>query len=371
MTDGLILEGDLQDIFLPTLLMSLYKDKETGILTIDSYGYSKTMYIKEGNVVFATSKCPDDRLGESLLRRGKITVKDYIITSKQIRKDRRLGEILVDMGILTSEEMVWGVKNQLSEIIDSMLFVSKGRYLLELQDFSTEDLITLSIDMPNLLYQGMKKLKNWRIMYSTVGALETRLRKVDDMPFFFSKLELTPEEEHLLSLLNSPISVEYLLEASYLPQFETYNILWIFLTLGIIHKEIQSQKGEQQKKVSFEDMIDEFNDVFSLYFFKLGGNNEKIFKQTYDFLKPTYSEYLDEQNGFYEYGRLDTDLMIAKLRNVDAEKKLQVLKSFLIEIYYALCFFSHKELEKISLIEIEEYIKNNSSIMKMLENKNG
>lgn len=371
MTDGLILEGDLQDIFLPTLLMSLYKDKETGILSIDAYGFTKTMYIKEGNVVFATSKCPDDRLGESLLRRGKITIKDYVLTSKQIRVGRRLGEILVDMGILTSEEMILGVKDQLIEIIDSMLGVTKGHYLLELTEFSTEDMITLSIDMPNLLYQGMKKMKSWRIMYSTVGPLETKLRKAGEMPSFFSSLELSPDEEHILSLLSAPLSVDSLLEASYLPQFDTYNILWIFITLGLLNKEVSSKKGSLPKQVSFEEIIDEFNDVFSLYFYKLGKKNEEVFKKSFELLKMTYPEYLEGQTGFYEYGRLDPDDLTIKFRNIEPQNRIDVLNSFLMEVYYGLNFFAHKELENNSLSEIEEYIKNHSALAAALGSKNG
>lgn len=369
MTDGLTLEGDLQDIFLPTLLMSLFKDKETGILSVDAFGFIKTMYIKEGNVVFATSKCPDDRLGESLLRRGKITIKDYVLTSKQIRVGRRLGEILVDMGILTSEEMILGVKDQLIEIIDSMLEVPKGHYILELADFSTEDMITLSIDMPNLLYQGMKKMKSWRMMYSTVGPLETKLRKVDEMPTFFSSLELTPDEEHLLSLLSTPLSVDSLLEASYLPQFDTYTILWIFITLGILIKESVSKKGTFTKQISFDEMIDEFNDVFSLYFYKLGRKNEDVFRKSYDLLKASFPEYLEGQTGFYEYGRLDPDDLIMKFRNVDPQKRIETLNSFLMEVYYGLNFFAHRELENNSLGEIEEYIKNHSALAAALGNK--
>ncbi len=370
MTDGLTLEGDLQDIFLPTLLMSLYRDKETGILTIDAFGFNKSMFIKEGNVVFATSKFPDDRLGESLLRRGKISIKDYVLTSKQISAGKRLGEILVDSGILTSEEMIGGVKDQLIEIIDSMLEVSKGHYLLELTDFSTEDMITLSIDMPNLLYQGMKKMKSWKMMYSMVGPLETKLRKVEEMPAFFSSLELNPDEEHLLSLLNTPLSVDSLLEASYLPQFDTYNILWIFITLGIVNKETISKKGTSTKQVSFEEIVEEFNDVFSLYFYKLGKKNEDIFRKSYELLRKTFPEYLDDQSGFYQYGRLDPDDLIFKFKNVEEGKRIEILNSFLVEIFYGLTFFAHKELEKDSLTEIEEYIKNNSEISAYLGKSN-
>lgn len=360
MTDGLILEGDLSDILLPTFLMSLYKNRETGILTIDGLGYPKSMYIKEGNVVFASSKCPDDRLGESLLRRGKITVKEYLITSKRITKGKRLGEILIDMGILTPEEMVLGVKNQLTEIINSLLPLTKGHYLLELTEFSTENLITLTLEMPQLLYLGLKQAKSWKTMYSTVGPLETKLKISEELPHFYSYLELTSDEEHLLSLLKKPMSVDSLLETSYLSQFETYNALWIFITLGIVQKESIHSK-EFRKVVDLESLIDEFNDVFSIYFQKLGAKGESVFKESFDLLNKQFKEFLEGQEGFYKYGRLDPDTILIKLRNFGEKEK--ILTSFLTEVYYSISFFAYNHLDRNVILEIEDCIKRSTSLM--------
>ena len=63
MSDGVLLTGDLSEIRLPTLLMSLYKDKETGVLTLEDERFKKALYIKEGRVVYATTTDPDERLG--------------------------------------------------------------------------------------------------------------------------------------------------------------------------------------------------------------------------------------------------------------------------------------------------------------------
>jgi hypothetical protein len=362
MTDGLVLEGDLSDILLPTLLMSLYRDKETGVLTVEGNGYPKSMHIKNGNVVFASSKCSDDRLGESLLRRGQITVKEFIVTSKKVGQGKRLGEILVDLGILTSEEMILGVKNQLIEIIDSVLSLTKGKYYLELTDFSTEELITLSMDMPLLLYLGMKKVKSWRTIYSAVGTLETRLKRSEQIPSFSSSLELTSEEEHLLSIMSKSTTVDYLLEASYLSQFETYNVLWIFITLGLIKKESSVSKESTEKVLTLEELIDEFNDVFSIYFQKLSRNAEKVFKDSHSLLVSDFSQFLEEQEGFYRYGRFDPDVILMKLRSFSEEEKITKLNSFMVEVYYSVSFFAHKFLSKEEILEVENYIKTNTSL---------
>lgn len=370
MTDGLILEGDLQDISLPTLLMSLYKDKETGILSVEVSGYSKSIYIKEGNVVFATSKCPDDRLGESLLRKGKITVKDYFITSSLLKKGgKRLGEILVDRGILSSEEMVLGVKEQLTEIIYSLFSLTKGNYRLEFTDFSTEEWITLSIEMPNLIYKGMKKSTSWKNMYAIAGPLDTRVRKNSELPSFFSSIEFTPDEEHIISLANNPIAIENLLEISYLPQYETYNIIAILITLQIFLKESPLSKTSFVSSLSDEEIIDEFNDVFSLIFHKLNEKAEKIFFDAYKILSETHKDLLENQQGIYGYGRIDPDALILKLKNYNLEERTNKLIEFLKETFYIISFFAKPNFNDQTFKEIEEYIKNETKISKIFGEK--
>jgi len=363
MTDGLVLEGNISDINLATFLMSLYKDKETGILVFDNGTYPKALYIKEGNVVFATSKSTDDRLGESLLRNGKISVKDYLATSRQIRPGRRMGEILVDAGILTPEEMVQGVRNQLFEIIDSIFAHATGHYRLELDDFSTEDLITLSIEMPSLLHTGMKKVKSWKMCYSVVGPPEQRLKRAEELPPFFSMLELDADEEHLLSLTIGGMPVASLLEASYLPQFETYNLLWIFMTLGLVKKETSAGKTvEEVKAINYEEFIEDYNEIYFHYYSKLGSEAAATFRDAFDLLGGSFPGLLNGQDGFYGYGRLDPDLLLSEVRNIEEPEKTRTISRFLEELLYGLAFFAHKKLDKARIDEINEFVRDRSSL---------
>ena len=94
MTDKIVLSGDLTEIRFPTLLMSLYRERETGVLTLTGLTYRKSLYIEEGKIIFASSDDPDDRLGECLLRRNMITAQNYLDSAEQIRPGRRQGELV-------------------------------------------------------------------------------------------------------------------------------------------------------------------------------------------------------------------------------------------------------------------------------------
>ena len=59
-------------------------------------------------MVFASSNLPNDRLGEILLREGKITVEEYEASIKAITKGKRQGKVLVEMGALVAQGPVGG-----------------------------------------------------------------------------------------------------------------------------------------------------------------------------------------------------------------------------------------------------------------------
>jgi len=103
------LKGQLGELPLPEILQHLRLSAATGILTLVSGGARKALYVKGGQVVFASSNLPNDRLGEILLREGKITIEEYETSIKAISKGKRQGRVLVEMGALTPKDLWEGV----------------------------------------------------------------------------------------------------------------------------------------------------------------------------------------------------------------------------------------------------------------------
>ena len=64
-------------------------------------GVEKSVRVQEGRLVFAHSSSRDDRLGEVLLRQGRITLHQYVAAGRAISKGKRLGAILVEQGAST------------------------------------------------------------------------------------------------------------------------------------------------------------------------------------------------------------------------------------------------------------------------------
>ncbi|MEJ2367606.1 MAG: DUF4388 domain-containing protein [Acidobacteriota bacterium] len=354
-SESVLLSGDLAEINLPTLLMSLYRERETGILMIHSIPYTKALFIKEGNVVFLTSDDPDDRLGECLLRKGVISVRQYLKSSRQLGPRKKMGEILVDMGVITPDDLVEGVSQQLTEIFDSIIPLRGGSYTLHLQEFTTMDLITFSMELPSLLYTSMQKNKKWSQIYASVGNPSSRLRLVSPPPPFCTQMEISPDHEHLLSLCRNGIPISALLDASYLNSFETYRTLWIFLILGLVEREDKARKEEAEWNA--EPYIEQRNDIFLYAFHMLGDVGPTVFRNALDMARIAHPGMVEHQEGFSSFGKLDVDRLLVVHRGLPEPERRDALRSFLDEVLYALLFNTEKHASHEAAEGLRQYIE--------------
>jgi hypothetical protein len=365
MTDELLISGDLSEIRLPTLLMSLYKNQETGVLTVQGR-HRKTLYILEGHVVFASSTDPDDRLGETLLKRGIIGVHQYLRSAQLIRPGRRQGEILLEEGALTPEDLVEGVRQQVYDIIFSLFLQESGTYSLDMEEFPTVDMMTISMEMPLLILRGLAQSGRWSVFYQEVGPPDTRLRVASTTPSFLPALELNPDAEHILSLGRPGITVGALLDASYLNPFETYRMLWMFIILGLVEKvpvgeDTQLAAGPVALSAQdMEDLLERYNAIFAHVHRLLTegtGDVEALVGQAVGSLKTSFPDLLESQDGLAAYGRLDIDLCLFALRKVPEERRGAELQSFLDEVLYTLAFLADRHLDETRRTAVHEHIR--------------
>lgn len=359
MSDGILLSGDLDEIRLPTLLMSLYRDRETGVLTLEDERFKKALYIKDGRVVYATTSDPDERLGECLLLRGIINLQQYDKSVNEVLLGRQQGRALVDMGALSSSELLEGVTQQLDDVIFSLFQFRTGTYTLELAPFSTLEMVTLAIEIPAVIFKGMCRLTAWSQMRSMVGSPDLRFRTCMVQPPFVADLELNEDQEHLLQICREGLPVESILEASYLPQFETLRILWAFLTLGLMEREDPRRKPTVDPALQPEALVEQYNDVYAFIHHHLiaSGVSEGDLAPLCEGLALSYPIMGTDQSDLLRFGRLDVDAILFALRALPEPERPQILQAFLEEALYAMVLEADRRLSREKREAVKAYIR--------------
>ncbi|HZX94363.1 MAG TPA: response regulator [Myxococcales bacterium] len=225
--------GDLRDN-LPQLLAAFYTAKETGELGLMKGQVKKIIYFEGGFPVFALSNLVADRLGQFLVRAGKIdegTLKQAAEEAATSKK--RTGDVLIAMGALTEEERLYYVGQQIKSILYSVFAWEEGVFTLSFAARARKEAIKLDIHPANLIMRGVKKLyKPERL--KRLMADSARPIPCADPSFNLSDVELTAWEAHLLPKCDGNKTVGELVRTSGKPPNEVLGTLVGLISLRVL-----------------------------------------------------------------------------------------------------------------------------------------
>ena len=228
-------EGSLAERDLPSLMLSLYEERWSGQVTLTSAGVGKTITVQDGKMVFASSSSADDRLGELLLRRGRLSLQQFEDGSKAIAPGKRLGTVLVEQGALTPKDLVAGVVDQTREIIYSLFLWTEGHYRVQEGPPSAEA-IKLNLSTPDLIVEGIRRIHAWSRIDRAIGGMEARYERASNFEEAMASTSLGPEMRAIVETLAAPRTVGEICAASTLVDFEVCRAIWAFRVLGILRR---------------------------------------------------------------------------------------------------------------------------------------
>src|SRR5713101_6485766 len=105
--------GELKDN-LPNLFAAFYQARETGELGLQKGQVKKVVYFESGMPVFALSNLVADRLGQFLVRAGKIDESTLESAADEAsRSKQRTGDVLISMGAISEEERLYYIAQQI------------------------------------------------------------------------------------------------------------------------------------------------------------------------------------------------------------------------------------------------------------------
>ena len=235
------LEGSLAQRDFPDLVQTLNTGRCNGILTLTHVGVGRSVTVQEGRLVFASSSSRDDRLGELLLRRGRLSLKQYREAGQAIAPGRRLGTVLVERGILEPKELVKAVVDHTQEIIYGAFQWTEGRYLFQEGQTSPES-ITLNIKTPELILEGIRRIEAWSRIEKGVGGASARYARSPGYEALLTQLNLGANQLALLENVDAGRDVEGLCEGSALSDFAVCQTLWAFRVIGLVVRMDQADK---------------------------------------------------------------------------------------------------------------------------------
>ncbi|MBI3611157.1 MAG: DnaJ domain-containing protein [Nitrospirae bacterium] len=260
MVRELPLSGKFRDERLPNILTHLQRQKKTGVLVIWRNDQHKSIFIKDGDIIFAASKYQDDWLGEVLLKLGKITFQEYEAASEVIQTTRkRFGTVLVEQGALTAKDLFWAVTHQVKEIILSLFTWLDGEYRFEEGPLPAQEVITLKMSTANLILDGVRRINDFTRLRNELPPMNTILRMTTDPMILFQDIRLTENERKALTQIDGRKTLSEIFAVSGLPAFETLKLLYFFLSIGLVEAAVAERRPEPsfQEAAATEELVKE------------------------------------------------------------------------------------------------------------------
>ena len=245
-------QGSLAERDFPDLLQALHEKRWSGLLTLTHVGIGRSVSVQEGRLVFASSSSPDDRLGELLLRQGRISLRQYVDAGSAVGPGRRLGTVLVEHGMLTPKDLVKAVVEHTQEIIYGAFQWTEGQYRLQ-EGASAAEAIQLKISTPDIILEGIRRIESWTRINRGVGGLAARYERSPDYERVLSLMALSFEKLSLLTELNDPADVESLCRDSTLADYDVCRTLWAFRVIGVVRR---LDVPDQPRPMSMDEGLD-------------------------------------------------------------------------------------------------------------------
>jgi len=259
------LKGQIAELPVPEILQHLSQSRSTGILTLVSGGARKALYMNEGRVVFASSNLPNDRLGELLIREGKITVEEYEASIRALSKGKRQGKVLVEMGALTPKDLWEGVQLQVKEIVISIFPWEEGTFHFEESSLPEKERITVDLDIVDLILIGLRRVPS-------TGRLQSRYPDPDlvlETQTGAGGPALEPYEHHVRELIDGERSVLDISRESEIGDNETLKVLYTLLASGLARvkgKKVRALDQDFVPEDTLVAVINSFNQMYGYIF---------------------------------------------------------------------------------------------------------
>jgi len=211
----------------------------------------RTLHVKEGSCVFATSNAVDDGLVAHLLRRGVISLSDREETARRLLSNKRVGTILLEMGVIDQGDLQATVREQLSEIIFDTFRWNEGDFCFLEGELPTVEEITLNRTVEDLVFAGVRRVTSWPRVREGCGGLGARLVLLPRYLSVLDRMTVGPEEWELISLLKTPKTILEICRESLLGDFRSCQILWALRLLDAV--------GEAPVEVSIDTALGVFD----------------------------------------------------------------------------------------------------------------
>jgi hypothetical protein len=257
------LEGRLGSTPFARVLFEIWQKERSGRLRLIHEGAETSLFFERGRLCVESETFPEEAFAGSLLKR-RLLGSDVLADCRSFA-DLNNGSLLKAMLELQAlpSYVLWPLLEAfVRENVYPIFDWEEGEFGFDRKQFPAENIWLRGIDLPGLILEGIRRMENQK-------GIEAQLPPEDELleaksPYYADSLDLHPQEEYLLALVESAGSPKEIAARSLLSRKEARRILYALIILGLVgpaqpknknHKPVPEFSG-----IEMERILGAFND---------------------------------------------------------------------------------------------------------------
>lgn len=216
---------------LTDLLQFLAAGRKSGTLKFDHGKVTKQIYFRNGMIVGSKSNDPREYLGQVLLHYGKVDeIQLRVARELQRTSGGKLGEVLVQQGFLTEEDVLGMLKTRTLEGIYEMFVWTEGDFEFYDEELPPDDLLPIEVEPTNVVMEGIYRIDEFA-RYRTLVPSDRSILELN--AGWTSSLKLGKEYRQILYFVEKRMSVAEICYHMHASSFHVYGQLYTLISEGI------------------------------------------------------------------------------------------------------------------------------------------
>lgn len=356
--------GNLKTIAFSDILQLVSTGKKTGRLMATHASQKKELFFRSGNLISATSSnTQEDMIGNLLVRMGKINKSDLQkAVNIQQQSGRRIGAVMLELGLLTKAELAQYLKIQVEEIVYNLFSWSEGEFSFQDELKPPDDQILVNLETMNLIMEGTRRIDEWLEIRKALPEHNRLLKPVLNPNLKGKDLTLTAEEYQVLMMTDGTKTFADLMEISPLGDFLTAKSTYTLLNLGLVQPGATGESQLQVRQES-EQLLYLVAKVYSASYSalerivarKLGGAKTKLFYESYQAQKEQHPLIAGAVRDGYN---LDQEFLFQQISNMPPETRffrlIQALNSLLFQFLKVVSNALGENVVRVAIAEVKK-----------------
>jgi len=235
-----VLAGDLSVISIAEVLQLLDLQQQSGALSVSSHQQAITLFLRAGNVDFASSQGLRDEflLGRYLVDNGSIARSALDQTLHASGSEQRLlGERLVERGLVPEDTVKSALARQTSELVYEVVRWKSGRFSFTVGGEHPIAVKTkLGLESGSLVMEGFRRVDEWRLIEGSFDFDEVLFPDPVAIERLDSETNLTQKERAVLQAIDGQHTIREIVNEMEGSSFELCKILFQFLNSRIVRR---------------------------------------------------------------------------------------------------------------------------------------